>query len=398
MKKVLIVSQHFPPEKSGNASRIFDLAFHLVKQGVKVTVVSPHPTFPTGTFFRTWKICSRTHVDGIESVRLWTWQPICRDPGFFSRMLYYLIFPMHAVLWIIFHSRQYDVIITSSPPVFAHIPGRFAKAVFKKPWIMDIRDLWIDASISLGFLKKGSIFEKITRTFERNCLFSSDAIGVTTPELGKRLSDQPEVRKKIHHIPNGVDTDFFYPCADLKKAQMVYAGNIGYAQDLDLVIRAVQLINKQQHLEFIIAGGGDTQSDLEHLVESENLQSLIHLPGMLPREEIPRLFSESLLGVAPLKKMQSLEYAAPTKVYEYMACGIPFIGCGAGEIQEIADISGAGIIAENSPEGIAEAILQLVNDPKKRDDMGASGRIFVEQSYTRNAIATNLKKLIESIS
>ena len=398
MKKVLIVSQHFPPEKSGNASRIFDLAFQLVKQGVNVTVVSPHPTFPIGTFSRTWKIRSRTTVEGIESVRLWTWQPICRNPGFLSRIMYYLIFPMHAVLWIIFHSRQYDVIITSSPPVFAHIPGRFAKAVFKKPWIMDVRDLWIDASISLGFLKKGSILEKITRTFKRNCLYSSDAIGVTTPELGKRLSDEPKVREKIHHIPNGVDTDFFYPCAGLKKDQIVYAGNIGYAQDLDLVIRAVQLINKQQHLEFIIAGGGDTQSDLEHLVESENLQSLIHLPGMLPREEIPRLFSESLLGVAPLKKMQSLEYAAPTKVYEYMACGIPFIGCGAGEIQEIADISGAGIIAENSPEGIAEAILQLVNDPEKSNNMGESGRKYVEQKFTRKAIATNLKNLIERIS
>jgi glycosyltransferase involved in cell wall biosynthesis len=113
---------------------------------------------------------------------------------------------------------------------------------------------------------------------------------------------------------------------------------------------------------------------------------------------MPRLFSESLIGVAPLKKLQSLEYAAPTKVYEYMACGIPFIGCGAGEIREIADNSGAGIIAENSPEGIAEAILQLVNDLEKRDNMGESGRKFVEQRFTRKTIATNLKNLIERIS
>ena len=61
----------------------------------------------------------------------------------------------------------------------------------------------------------------------------------------------------------------------------------------------------------------------------------------------------------------------------------PFIGCGSGEIQEIADNSGAGIIAENSPEEIAKAILELVNNPKKRDEMGASGRKFVEQHYTR---------------
>ena len=398
MKKVLIISQHFPPEKSGNASRIFDLAFHLVKQGVQVTVVSPHPTFPTGAFSKTRKIRSRTLIHGIESVRLWSWQPISRDPGFLPRILYYLIFPVHAVFWILFHSRQFDVIITSSPPVFTHIPGRFAKAVYKKPWIMDIRDLWIDASISLGFLKKGSIFEKMSRIFETGCLNEADVVGVTTHELGRKLTDDPEVQKKIHHFPNGVDTDFFHPCAVLKMDQIVYAGNIGHAQDLDLVIRAVQLINMQQHLELVIAGGGDTQSDLEHLVESENLQSLIHFPGILPREEIPRLFSASFLGIAPLKKLQSLEYAAPTKVYEYMACGIPFIGCGSGEIREIADNSGAGIIAENSPEEIAKAILELVNNPKKRDEMGASGRKFVEQRYTRKAIAAILKKEIERIS
>jgi glycosyltransferase involved in cell wall biosynthesis len=398
MKKVLIISQHFPPEKSGNASRIYDLAFHLVKQGVNVTVISPHPTFPTGAFSRTWKLRSRTLVNGIESVRLWSWQPTSRDPGFLSRILYYLIFPIHAVFWIIFHPHQFDVIITTSPPVFTHIPGRFTKAVYKKPWIMDIRDLWIDASISLGFLKKGSIFEKIARKFETNCLRTSDVVGVTTHELGRRLSGDPEVQKKIRHIPNGVDADIFRPYAVLKKDQIVYAGNIGYAQDLDLVVRSIQLINMHQHLELVIAGGGDTQSDLEQLVEAENLQSLIHFPGILPREEIPRLISESILGIAPLKKLQSLEYAAPTKVYEYMACGIPFIGCGSGEIREIADCSGGGIIAENTPEEIAKTILALVNNPKKRDEMGAAGRKFVEQGYTRKAIATKLKREIERIS
>jgi colanic acid biosynthesis glycosyl transferase WcaI len=398
MKKVLIVSQHFPPEKSGNASRIFDLANHLVKQGIVVTVVSPHPTFPTGSFPRIWTLSSLTHVDGIKSVRLLSWQPSSRNPGFVSRILYYLIFPIHGVFWMLFHSHQFDVIMTSSPPVFTHIPGRFAKMVYKKPWIMDVRDLWIDASISLGFLKKGSLFEKSARSFETNCLKTSDVVGVTTNELGRRLSKDPEVQKKIRHIPNGVDIDIFYPHQELKKDQIVYAGNVGLAQDLDLVIKAIKLINQDKHVELIIAGGGDSLPGLELLVQTESLQSVVHFPGILPREEIPRLISESILGIAPLKKLESLEYAAPTKVYEYMACGIPFVGCGEGEIQEIAADSGAGIIAENSPEAIAKVILELMNSPDRMVAMGVSGRKYVEQSYTRRAIAAKLKKEIERIS
>ena len=81
-----------------------------------------------------------------------------------------------------------------------------------------------------------------------------------------------------------------------------------------------------------------------------------------------------------------------------MSCGIPFIGCGSREIQEIADNSGAGIIAENSPEALANAILALVNNPKRRNEMGISGRRFVEQDYTRKAIAAKLKTEIERIS
>jgi glycosyltransferase involved in cell wall biosynthesis len=395
---ILIISQHFPPERSGNASRIYDMAHNLTDQGVNVHVISPFPTFPTGTFPRTWKKSSDSRIHGIDVTNLWAWQPISKNPGFVSRMSYYLLFPVHASFWVIIHGKKYDTIITSSPPLFVHMPGLLTKKITGKKWVMDVRDLWIDASISLGFLKKGSILEKVTRIFERKCLISSDAIGVTTQELGRRLSDEPEVQEKIHHIPNGVDTDFFYPHPREKKNQIVYAGNIGYAQDLELVIRAVQIVNQQQHLEFIIAGGGDTTSDLEHLVNSLNLQELVHFSGILHREDIPKLLSESLIGVAPLKNLQSLEYAAPTKVYEYMSCCIPFIGCGKGEIQEIANESGAGIIAENSPEKIAEVILQLLKDPIKRERMGESGRKFVEQRFTRKAIAKNLITVIEGIS
>jgi len=397
-RSVLIISQHFPPEKSGNASRIHDMAYNLVKEGVDVQVISPFPTFPHGTFPRTWKWSNQSTVEGISLTNIFTWQPTSKSPGFISRMGYYLLFPLHATLRVLWNRNKYDTIITSSPPLFTHIPGLFIKKITGKTWIMDVRDLWIDASISLGFLKKGSILEKVTRFFEKTCLKGSDAICVTTQELGHRLSDDPAIQKKIHRIPNGVDTGFFYPYDLEKKDQIVYAGNIGCAQDLDLVIQAVGLINQKRHLDFVIAGGGETKSDLQQIVNAANLQELVHFPGNLPREEIPRLFSASLLGVAPLKNLQSLEYAAPTKVYEYMACCIPFVGCGAGEIQDIADDSGGGFIAENSPESIAEALLRLVEDPVLRKQMGESGRKYVEQHYTRRAIAINLKGLIERIS
>jgi len=398
MKRVCIISQHFPPEKSGNASRIYDTAVHLANLGVDVTVLAPHPTFPAGSFPRTWQRSDVQEVDGVRVVRLWTWQPISGDPGFVSRMAYYLLFPLHATLWLLSARSRFDVIVTSAPPLFTGIPGYVLKRVSSVKWILDIRDLWIDASISLGFLREGSIYEKLSRRFEQMCLARADLVGVTTEELGRRISSRYRVTAPLELMPNGVNTDFFRPTNGGKKQQIIYAGNVGHAQDLDKVALAVKSMNGTYNLRFLIVGDGDTREHLERLVKTENLTDSVIFTGILPREEIPRLLSESLVGVAPLKRLANLEYAAPTKAYEYMACELPFVGCGDGEIAHLAEESGAGVIAGNTPEAIAATLSSLLDDPGRMEEMGRRGREYVTEHYDRRAVALKLKQHIERMT
>ncbi len=398
MKQVCIVSQHFPPEKSGNASRIHDTAVHLAKLGIDVTVLAPHATFPTGSFSRTWKRSDVHEVDGVRVVHLWTWQPGSGNPGFASRMAYYLFFPIHAALWLLFNRNRFDAIVTSAPPLFTGIPGYVLKRTSRVKWILDIRDLWIDASISLGFLREGSIYERMSRKFEQMCLARADLVGVTTEELGRRISSRYRVTAPMKLMPNGVNTDIFRPTNDGKKRQIIYAGNVGHAQDLDKVALAVKSMNGTYNLKFLIVGDGDTREHLEKLVKAESLTGSVVFTGTLPREEIPRLLSESLVGVAPLKRLANLEYAAPTKAYEYMACGIPFVGCGSGEIAHLAEESGAGVIADNTPEAIAAALSALLDDPERMEEMGRRGREYVAEHYDRRSVALKLKQCIERMT
>lgn len=398
MKRVLIISQHFPPDNSGNASRIFDMAYYLTKLGHNIHVLSPPPSFPTGLFKRSWHIRSSFLVDGIHLTNLWTWQPKNKDPSFISRIGYYLIFPLHASLWIFFNYSKFDLIITSSPPLFTHIPGLLAKRLFRKQWMIDIRDLWIDASITLGFLKKGSHFENISRYFEKKCLHTADLIGVTTTELGRRLTKEDSVKGKIQLIPNGVDLHNFSTILIPKKRQIIYTGNVGHAQDLENVIYAMRIVSDVIPLKFLIVGDGDILPWLHKQVNQESLGKVVIFKEPQPRNLIPQMLRESLIGLAPLKNLESLEYAAPTKIYEYMASEIPFIGCGKGEIATIAHESGAGIIASNTPESIANAIISLVNNPEKIQEMGKSGRQYVEGQYNRESIAQKLHYYIERIS
>ncbi len=96
--------------------------------------------------------------------------------------------------------------------------------------------------------------------------------------------------------------------------------------------------------------------------------------------------------------MANLEYAVPTKAYEYMACGIPFVGCGDGEIAHLARESGAGIIADNTPEAIARALASLIDNPGRMEEMGRQGREYVTKNYDRKTVAQKLKQQIERMA
>ena len=236
-----------------------------------------------------------------------------------------------------------------------------------------MRDLWIDASVSLGFIKKGSLYEKVSRRFE--CLFysRSDLVTVTTQESANRiLRSYPGLgRDKFVLLSNGVDTEKFYRPAAKKKRQIIYSGNIGHAQDLEKVILAMGEVSKKHDVRLLIVGDGDLKEQLVRMVRENNLEDCVIFRDLVPRDEVPELISESCIGVAPLKDIETLEYAIPTKVFEYMACGIPFVGCSRGEIANIADKSKGGIIARNDVKAIADAICGLLDNPRPR---GRDGR------------------------
>ena len=107
--RVLIISQQFPPEKSGNASRIYDLSRNLAKMGLDITVLAPHPNFPPGTYNRKWEICESNIIDDFRLINLISWQPSSSDPNFINRIAYYLTFPIMASLWSFIHHKDYGV-------------------------------------------------------------------------------------------------------------------------------------------------------------------------------------------------------------------------------------------------------------------------------------------------
>ncbi len=371
---------------------------YLQTQDLSVTVLAPHPSFPHGTFSRTWKCLIARVEDHVRVLNLWTWQPENNNPPFASRMAYYLLFPSNAFVWLLFHHAN-STIITSAPPIFTFIPGLLAKKLFNVRWILDVRDSWVNAAIATGFVRSDSRKVRISRRLEKMCYASADLICVTTHALAEELQSVDHTNgEKIKIVPNGVDTDFFRPVAIQKKNQIIYAGNVGHAQDLASVIIAMKTVFRRSGTKLLIVGDGDIKPALEELVKTQRLSHVVEFVPSLTREHLVEKYCESLLGLAPLKDLSVLRYAAPTKLYEYCACELPFVGSGKGEIENFAARSGAGVVAENSPEAISRLILALISDPERMAVMGKRGRAFVEKYYSRQRIAVDLRSYIDNLA
>lgn len=416
----VVVSQRFPPDKGGNAARIHDLATHLHGSEWEVTVLAPPPSYPPGEFDRSWRRKRTRTVDGVTVHRLWSWQPQVENPGTVRRLAYYLLFGVHAMVWLLWNVQRYDAVVTTTPPISTGAPGLVAAAL-GKPWVVDVRDRWIDASISLGYLEAGSPLERVSRRFQRLVLHTADRVAVTTERLGDSLAETygESLASKTIHVPNGVDTDRFRPdrsrtgdgqargdsdasrtdrdgntltvdggAAD-SRPTIIYTGNLGSAQDLESCVRAMSHLSHDGAVLRLV-GGGDVESDLRRLTADLGLDDRVEFVGVVPRDDVPPLLADATVGIAPLEDSDELAYAMPTKVYEYMASGLPTLVTGRGEIRRFVEESGGGVWAANDPRDIADRLDELLADDQLRRRLAEDGRAHVTANYDRAAIARDL--------
>jgi len=397
MTRAIVVTQNFPPDSLGNASRIHDNTKHLAADDEwEVTVLAPPPAFPFGSFERSWDRSQTSQQDGMTVHRLWAWQPTSEDPGLVSRLCYYVLFPLHALLWLAINYRSFDVIFLSSPPVFVGIAGLPFALLDLKPLVVDVRDLWIDSAVELDIVEDGSAFVRLSRAYERVLLEAANRITVTTDVLGSRLTAAYDIDdEKIHHVPNGVDIDRYTPAeTDFDGTKtVVYTGNVGYAQDLESCIRAVGQLERSD-VVFRIVGNGDRMPALQRLVAAEGLDDIVEFEGLVPREAVPGFIEEAEIGLAPIKSDEALEYAVPTKTFEYLACEVPVVATGTGEIESVIEASDGGVVVDNDPDAIATALERFLDDPQRRESLGENGRRHVEERYDRAAIARRLEEIL----
>jgi glycosyltransferase involved in cell wall biosynthesis len=379
-----------------------------VQAGHRVTVISEIPNHPSGIIppEYTGKLYEQADLDGIEVIRVWVKTSPVKN--FRNRMGFYLSYMVMAILAGLFLARgKYDAIYATSPPLFVGAAALVLSYVRRLPLVFEVRDLWPESAVVLGELKNRWAVA-LAEWIEQACYQRAERIVIVTQGIFNRLLGRGYPVEKLALIPNGANANLFQfqPGAGQAVRQklgledkfvVIYAGILGIAQGLEVVIECAKQLVSHFNLHFLFVGAGPVKQEMMALAKSYELPN-VTFHSEVPREQMSAFLSAANVALVPLRQLDLFQSALPSKMFDAWACQCPTIITIDGEARQVLAKAQAGLYVEpENPEALAKAILQLKNDPVACQQMGVNGRQTVMEKYSRQMQAQQLTQLLVQV-
>ena len=392
--RILALCHYYPPEVNAPASRLSEHARIWREAGHEVTVVTCAPNHPAGQLYPGYRnrLWQEETIDGIRVIRLWTY--LAANEGFLPRIANYLSYLFSLLFWMR-RLPQADMVMSTSPQFFCGLAGWFLKRR-KRPWVLEIRDLWPESIVTVGAMKRGAAIRAIERV-EAFAYRKADLVVSVTdgfvPHIRARRPKGP-----IAVIKNGVDLSHFASdpaAANAFRAEhgltgkfvASYVGTHGMAHGLQAVIAAAERLRDRDDIAFLMVGGGAERETIKTMRDAKGLTNIVML-GQLPKTAMPAVWGASNAALVLLKRVDTFKTVIPSKMFEAMALGVPMILGVEGEAKALMEEGGAGIaIMPEDDAELATAILRLADDRALGRQIGASAQAFVRAQFDRERLA-----------
>ncbi len=400
--KVLIVTQYFWPE----SFRINAIVESLVKCGVEVEVLTGKPNYPEGDIFpgyRAWG-CQREQWKGATLYRV----PLFpRGNNSRLRLLFnylsFILFGLVSGYWLV-RKRQHDVIfVYGLSPILLAIPGLFIGWLKGKKVVIWIQDLWPESMSATGHVSNLYVIRAV-RQLVRFIYGHSDLLLIQSHAFEKPVRALAP-NTPIAYYPNSVDDTFAIPAAETSQVaglgggfSVVFAGNIGAAQAVGVIVEAASLLKEYVDIHFVVLGDGSSREWMLKEVRRRELTNL-HLPGRFPVETMPGFMQKASVLLVSLADKPIFAATIPSKVQAYMAAGRPIIACLNGEGARLVIEAQAGLAtpAEDA-KALAEAILCMYRlSPGELEKMGDNGRRYYQEHFDHDRLVDQLIMHLKSV-
>ncbi len=344
------------------ANRTYEHCREWVKLGADVTIITCVPNFPAGKVFAGYKnkLFQSEYIDGIKVIRVWSY--ITANEGTLKRIVDYVSFAIMGFLSSLFVKT--DIIIATSPQFFTAIAGRMASFFKRKPWIMEVRDIWPESIVAVGAMKKSKAISLLEKA-EKHLYNSASKIVVVTDSFKQNIISKGIDSKKIYVIKNGVFIEKFKPISKdsnllsnlnlENKFIVAYFGTHGMAHKLDFILKCAKVINDPD-IHFLFIGDGAERENLLRLKKELSLDNVTMLYSV-PKDEIQNYISIIDVALVNLKKSDTFKSVIPSKIFENAAMQKPILLGVEGESKDLVESYRAGVCFE--PENETDFINRL---------------------------------------
>jgi glycosyltransferase involved in cell wall biosynthesis len=394
--KLLVVSQYFWPENF----RINDLVAWLAEQGHEVTVFTGIPNYPAGRFYpgygllRSW----RETWNGVNVVRV---PLVPRGKGRAIRLiLNYLSFAIVASLlgpWRL--GRKYDAIFVHEPsPVTVGIPAMVMRMRTGAPIFFWVLDLWPESVAAAGGVRAKWLLDllaRLTRWIYRHC----ERVLVQSRAFIPRVRAMGVPEEHILYFPNWAETVFqaggagHLPVPLPDGFRVMYAGNIGAAQDFPAILDAAERLKDCADIHWVIIGDGREAPWVREEVAKRGLKEVVHLLGSYPPDRMPDFFAHADVMLVSLKRDPIFALTVPAKLQAYMACGRPVVAMLDGEGARIVTEAQAGMaVPAGDAAELAAAVQHLAGmDRAELARMGERASEYNRDNFARDMLFAQLE-------
>ena len=402
--KVIFPFSYYYPEQCAGIFVVDDLMHRLAAEGDESVIYVPTPTRNVREGVE-WKrkevlcdgmmVVKRFHMYGEGK------NPVLRALRYCFCELVYL----HHLLW-----DKYDVAFIDSTPPIQGLKLPIVRLFRKCPVVYNAQDLFPDTLSGTGLAKKGGLLWKIGSWVARVTFNNTDKIIAISEDIKRTLVEEKGIpADKVVVVYNWVDSDAVVPIAkeenplfeefglSREKFHVVYAGNLGNAQNINIVVDAATRLRDNENVEFVVFGSGGLECDIRARIETEGLKNLRLLP-LQPVERVKYVYS--LGDVCLVSCKEGLGGSAmPSKTWSILSCGRPVLAnFDEGELQMILTKNELGVFTKAGDlEGFVEAISQLAAEPEKCEKMGARGRQFILDNLTKDAGTRKYAEVLRSV-
>ncbi len=413
---LLVICPHFDPDVAPTGVVMSRIAHELIARGHRLHVVTSLPWYQHHAIDAGWD-GQLVRTERTEWGRISRVHPFPTDKrNIPARALAFGGFTALATVVGATSATRPDAVLAMSPPLTLGMAGRFAASVRRAPMVFNIQDVFPDVAIELGLLSGARVI-RVARALERLSYRMSDAVTVLSDDLADNVRSKITIgldgeaalkqAEKVRVIPNFVDTAAIVPAARenayreehglLGRTVVMYAGNVGFSQSLDLVLSAARsFLTQRPEVVFVINGGGAARPDLERA--ASDLPN-VRFVAMQPIERLPEVLAAGDIHVVPLRAGLAWS-SVPSKLYSILAAGRPIVASvDAGtEVERTIDRAGAGLaVAPDDPVAFERALGELISDRVRAERMGVAGRLFVERWASPAAVAESYENLFSEL-